>query len=514
MSTNVYNWLACSSSCGTCLGSANFCLTCTSQQLASSGQCVSTCPSGTFSSSGACLKCHPDCASCSGPSFSQCSTCPPNLPVLASGRCLPTCSQSQFFDPTSSSCQACDSSCSSCSASGPSHCLACSSSTQVLQAGSCVSANCNGSSDVIPGLGICLSDVVQSTSTNSSAPIPSATGLTDPTVINTHSSLAWWEILLMALGCAFILIVVLMLWRRRARKQRAKQTAMFASAKRLDGGNGWRWRLEQLRKRLFGKKRAYRTEVLPMAYHDDPRRHDSFPDSSHSRILANPSRLKKLRDMEDKSTDRYSTADDLDNFGYYEDTVHSRSTRTPSTFSIDDHHPRRIERDSLYSEVTGNQRLTPEPRQPLRRDISGPSKLVKNPVLIDLEPREEKVVPSLPFQIVHHHHHPDGGNLASEAQAYAMSVRPELITVSNTQAPAMPSTFIRSTTPMLLTPTPSLIGQTQGQKSYWLTPVVNTHPIGGSQQVHLLDNSLDSDTVVLEPMYTGSSHNPFRQEAF
>jgi hypothetical protein len=312
----------------------------------------------------------------------------------------------------------------------------------------------------------------------------------------------------MALGCAFILIVILMLWRRRARKQRAKQTAMFASAKQLDGGNGWRWRLEQLRKRLFGrKKRAYRTEVLPMAYHDDPRRHDSFADSSHSRTVS-PSRdleLKRLRDMKDKLRTMDNFIDD------YEDTVHSRSTRTPPTLSsMDDHYPvhnpRRIERDSLYSEVTGNQRHTPEPRQPLRRDISGTSKLVKkNPVLIDLEPREEKMV------------HPDGGNLTSEAQAYAMSVRPGLVTVPNpasAQPPVMPSTFIRTTTPILLTPTPPLVGQIQGRQ-YWLTPVVNTHPIGGPQ--HLLDNpsALSLDTVVLEPTHTGgSSHNPFRQGPF
>ena len=331
--------------------------------------------------------------------------------------------------------------------------------------------------------------------------MPSVTGLTEPTVINnTHPLLAWWQILLMALGCAFIFIVILMLWRRRARKQRAKRTAMFASAKKLDGGNGWRWRLEQLRKRLFGKKkRAYDAEVLPMTYHDDPRRHDSFADSSHSPITGSPNLKKKLRDMEDRS----HTADDFDNFTrHYEDTVRSRSTRTPSTFSsIDDHYPvhnpRRIERDSLYTEVTGNQRLTPEPRQPLRKDISGSSKLVKNPILIDLEPREEKMVPppSLQFQIVH----PDGGSLASEAQAYAMSVRPGLVT----QPSGMQSTFIRSTTPILLTSTP---GQTQGQQSYWLTPV-NPHPIGGPQH--------NLDTVVLEPTHTGgSSNNPFRQGAF
>ena len=385
--------------------------------------------------------------------------------------------------------------------------MACSSSTQVLQAGLCVSANCNGSSDVIPGLGICLSDLVQvSTST---ASVPGATGL--PTVINDRRSLAWWEILLMALGCAFIFILILMLWRRRARKQRAKQTAMFASAKRLDGGNGWRWRLERLRERLFGKKMGpYHTDVLPMAYHDDPRRSDV---SSHSRIPVSSNRdyqVKKLRDMEE-SVNRHTTADDFDEFiGHYEDTMHSRSSGTPSTLSlIDDHYPvhnpRRIERDSLYSEVTGSQRHTPEPRQPLRRDASVISKVVKNSVLIDLE--EKVAPPSLSL-------HP----ISTEAQTYAMSVRPGLVAVSSNtasaQPPATPSTL--ATTPMLLTPAPPLIGQAQG--SYWLTPVVNTPPIGGPpQQLHLVNNPSASsvDTVVLQPMNTGgSSRNPFRQGAF
>jgi hypothetical protein len=290
---------------------------------------------------------------------------------------------------------------------------------------------------------------------------------------------------------------------------------MFASAKRLDGGNGWRWRLEQLKKRLFGKKKpAYNTEVLPMAYHDDPHHHDG---SSYSRNPVSPNRdykLKKLRDMEDKSTNRH-TADNLDNFiGHYEDTIHSRSSRNPSLLSsIDDHYPvhnrRRIERDSLYSEVTGNQRHTPEPRQPLRRDASGTLKLVKKPVLIDFETREEKVATaSLPSRNVY--------PMATEAQAYAMSVRPGLITVNPSTAAAQPTTLPSTfaTTPVLLTPAPPLIGQTQGQGSYWLTPVLNTHPIGGpQQQLHPAASSLD--TVVIQPMNTGgSSRNPFRQGAF
>lgn len=302
----------------------------------------------------------------------------------------------------------------------------------------------------------------------------------------------------MALGCAFIFIIIIMLWRRRARKQRAKQTAMFANAKRLDGGNGWRWRLENLRRRLFGKKKN--AEVLPMAYRDDGDRYDSLAVPPHLRSLKRDIKPDKLHDVEI----RKDTADDYDNFiGHYE---HSRSSRTPSTLSsIDDHYnPRRIERDSWYSQATGNQRLTPEPRQPLKRDASGASKLVKTPVLVNLE--EEK----------------GGGSLPTKAQTYAMSVHPGLITAStntaSSQPPAVPSSFIRTTTPVALTPTPPLIGQKQVQGPFWLSPIVNTHPIGGSQQqFHLLDNPSTSsvDAVVLQPMNTGgSSRNPFRQGAF
>ena len=261
------------------MGSADYCLTCPNEQLAFTGQCVASCPTGTFSSSGACLQCHPDCASCTGSSFNQCSACSTKLPVLTAGRCLPTCGQSEYFNPTSSTCQNCDSSCSSCSDSGPTHCLACSSSSQVLRAGSCVVANCTESSNVIPGLGVCLSDLVQmppnfttststSASSSSSGPVHSGTAQDSTTITQVH--LLWWQILLMVLGCIFILALILVLWRRCARKQRAEETAMFVSAKHLDGGNGWKWRLQQFKRFLFGgKKGGYDADNPPMTYFGD-----------------------------------------------------------------------------------------------------------------------------------------------------------------------------------------------------------------------------------------------------
>ena len=264
---------------------------------------------------------------------------------------------------------------------------------------------------------------------------------------------------------------------------------MFASAKRLDGGNGWRWRLEQLKKRLFGKKHGYDTEVLPMAYYDDARYRDSLTVKSHSRNPVTPNRLEKLRDVEDKSSTRHTADSDLDSFiGEYEHSIRT---------SIDDrYNPRRIERDSLYSQATGNQRFTPEPRQPLRRDAYGTSKLMKTPVLIDLETSEERGA------------HTSTGGVATEAQAYAMSVRPGLITVGGSIQPAMPSSFIRTTSPIVLTPTPPQTGGMPGQGPYWISPVVNAHSV--VQPFHFLDDPMDA--VVLEPMNTGgSSRNPFRQ---
>lgn len=287
--------------------------------------------------------------------------------MLTSGRCLPTCSQSQFFDKTSSSCQSCDSSCSSCSGAGPSNCLACSSSNQILRGGTCTATTCAASTSVVSGLGICLSDLVDvptPSGTNTLPPLPSITGLDTPApsattqVSTTKRSLAWWEILLMALGCAFIFVVILMLWRRHARKKRAKATAKFASTKNLHRG-GWRYRLVRFGEKLFGHKRSH------LAYPEEPE----------------PIRMEKLRAAEEA---RYEHDMDklLDSYDY----SRAGSRRGPSPLpSLHDYErdPQRgrlvkqptggatLSDRSLYSQVTGLPRMTAEPRQPVRtaRDL-------------------------------------------------------------------------------------------------------------------------------------------------
>ncbi|KAI6037038.1 growth factor receptor domain-containing protein [Pisolithus microcarpus] len=380
---------ACDSTCSTCAGSASYCLTCANNKLASNGQCVSSCPSNTFSSSGACVACHPDCATCSGSAFNQCTSCNQTLPVLTNGRCLATCSQNQYFDTTSSTCQSCDSSCSSCSGSGPSNCLACSSSSQVLRGGSCTAANCSSGTSIVPGLGACLSELVLvPSSTGGSAALPSISGLSSPVTTTTSQSLSWWEILLMTLGCAFIFIAFLWCWRRRARKQRAKETAAFASAKALDRKTNWRQRLMA----LFG--------------------HSPKPAPPDNEEIT----LWKLRAAEEAHHDR-----ELEKLiGAYEysragssrgpsplPSLHDRKSHGPHDY--DSH---RLSRESLYSQVTGMPRNGPEPRQPVKSNpltsrfstTTVGSSVCKKPSILKRELTPRKPPPT-------------------DAEAYATSVR-------------------------------------------------------------------------------------------
>ncbi|KDR68444.1 hypothetical protein GALMADRAFT_257172 [Galerina marginata CBS 339.88] len=374
--------IPCDSSCTTCAGTPTFCLSCPNNQLASNGKCISNCPSGTFSASGQCLACHPDCTSCSGGAFNQCTSCPANRPVLSNGRCLPTCSQSQFFDPTSSSCQTCDSSCSSCSGPGPSNCLACSSSTQVLRQGSCVAANCQSSSNVIAGLGVCLSDLVvlKPSGTGTAAPLPSITGIDIPTTVVKSRRLEWWQILLMALGCAFIFLVVIWLFRRRQRKQRAKKTALFSTGSAVNRGRtSWRWRLIRFGEKLFGHNRSRRVVAHPNIVHLGPVRPDEGEDVKLTKLRAaeearmlpsSPSPPPRPAPPSSHDVDMinlissYNRPESPERTRYYPDHY-----RHPDQRSISDASSR-MSAGSMYSQMTGVPRRAPDPRQPVKKDLT------------------------------------------------------------------------------------------------------------------------------------------------
>ncbi|THG97507.1 hypothetical protein EW026_g4507 [Hermanssonia centrifuga] len=161
-----------------------------------------------------------------------------------------------------------------------------------------------------------------------------------------------------------------MLWRRHARKKRAKATVMFATAKRLHRKGGWRYRLVRFGEKLFGHKRSY-----PV----DPREQERI-------------QMEKLRSSEEARYNR-----DMDKFIDAYDYSRAGSSRGPSPIPSlyererererahdrlvnqrtgNNLHHRRLSgasltNGSLYSQVTGMPKRAPEPRQPVRnaRDL-------------------------------------------------------------------------------------------------------------------------------------------------
>lgn len=340
---------ACDSSCSTCAGSSGYCLTCAGGLLASNGRCVNSCPLNTFNSNRSCVPCHPDCATCTGNAFNQCSSCAKNLPVLTGGRCLATCSQDQYFDTTSSTCQSCDNSCSSCSGPGGNNCLACSDTSQVLRKGACVAADCDSGTNVVPGLGVCLSELV-ATPSGTSPPLPSITGLSSPAITTTHQLLQWWEILLMALGCAFIFMVFLWCWRRRARKQRAKATAAFASTKALDNKDKWRTRIM----RFFGQSRR-----------------ETPPDNDEIALWKLRAAEEARHEMEmEKLIGAYQYQRSREGSALdHPRSIYEYEQGSRDGGVHDDRSSQCLSRESMYSQVTGMPRSRPEPRQPIKSNV-------------------------------------------------------------------------------------------------------------------------------------------------
>jgi hypothetical protein len=203
-------------------------------------------------------------------------------------------------------------------------------------------------------VGACITQLVSVPSkTNGDPPLPTISGIDTPTQVKRP--LEWWQILLMALGCAFIFLVILLLWRRRARKQRAKQTAAFASIKSLDG-KGWRARLLRLGERLFGHSGRSRPPA------------PKFGDATTASI--SPSEDLKLMMLREQEEERHQKEMEKI-FGAY-GLSRAGSSRAPSAFDND----RRSEFSdpSIYSQVTGLPRRGPEPRLPVKKSMTEASR--------------------------------------------------------------------------------------------------------------------------------------------
>jgi len=145
----------------------------------------------------------------------------------------------------------------------------------------------------------------------------------------------------MALGCAFIFVAFLYCWRRRARKQRAKDTAAFASAKALNHKSNWRQRLMRFGEKLFGHSPS------------EPR-----PDSEEIALW-------KLRAAEE-ARHNLELEKLIEGYGLSRESSPHESKR----LELQDYEAyrshQRLSGASLYSEVTGMPQRGPEPRQPVK----------------------------------------------------------------------------------------------------------------------------------------------------
>ncbi|KIJ32416.1 hypothetical protein M422DRAFT_35819 [Sphaerobolus stellatus SS14] len=476
----------CDSSCTACTGSSTFCLSCSSSKLASNGTCITSCPSSTFSSTGSCLSCHPDCATCSGSGFNQCLTCPSSLPVLSNGRCLPTCAKNEFLDSTGK-CTTCDASCSSCAGPGANQCLACAATGTVLTGGTCTKATCTSSTSVVPGLGVCLSQLVKVADPAASpAPLPTFTAPAPTQAAKSGTGsigrrLTWWEILLMALGCAFIFVVFMWLWRRHARKKRAQKTATFA--RRLDQKAVWRRRFARFAE-LFSRKKK----------NHSPAR-DGLP--MHEMGWVKESEYDRLMRMREEEAARHALEMGKLESAYAKSFAEGKVSRQPSIKSKNDvptpmqHHlnvhlnvnparnPNRTSAPSLYSQLTGLPRNGPEPKQPTR-DLD-----------LDLERGDRLLssrfsVTTAATSVYPRDHHPEAlppmPTYLTDAEAYAAVHKPKIETVM---------------------PTPPLA---QHATSYWIVPADNNMLIDAPLvdiPIHNTGSSAGSSNV--------GSRNPFRR---
>jgi hypothetical protein len=196
--------------------------------------------------------------------------------------------------------------------------------------------------------------------------------------------LEWWQILLMALGCAFIFLVFLMCWRRRARRRRAQRTAAFAQAKDItpQGMSKWRWRLVQLGERVFGHKRnnaqtrgdielgntqedrkLMQAKLLADAKHEQDM--DKLIESYQRSLRRDWSRSSRAPTTKTKSTEKIERSDrsERSRHVYHH---HHHHTQDLLDLGSDSEGGNRFSSGSLYSQVTGLPRRGPEAKQPVR----------------------------------------------------------------------------------------------------------------------------------------------------
>ncbi|KAG6831426.1 hypothetical protein H0H92_010639 [Tricholoma furcatifolium] len=164
----------------------------------------------------------------------------------------------------------------------------------------------------------------------------------------------------MALGCAFIFLVIIWCCRRRARKQRAKKTTMFAAEPAyVRTKSGWRWRLIRFGEKLFGHKRSRKADLV--IRHQVPQDTEAF-------------RLEKIRAAEEARSEE-DLVQLIGDYNYpdspvatrHEQQYHTHNDRLAPGDRRSFDAASRVSAPSIYSQMTGMPHRTPDPRQPLKQ---------------------------------------------------------------------------------------------------------------------------------------------------
>ncbi|XP_064168245.1 proprotein convertase subtilisin/kexin type 5 [Anguilla rostrata] len=116
----------CGAHCDAC-ADARSCYRCSFLYLLLDGACKASCPEGFFEDldQGRCVRCHPTCATCSGPLPDDCEACSALYPKLYEGTCLEACPAGTYYETAAGECQECDQTCAECSGPLPTQCSRC-----------------------------------------------------------------------------------------------------------------------------------------------------------------------------------------------------------------------------------------------------------------------------------------------------------------------------------------------------------------------------------------------------
>lgn len=172
------------------------------------------------------------------------------------------------------------------------------------------------------------------------------------------------------------------------RKRRAAATANFAAAKNLNHSRSWRYRLVRFGEKLFGHRKGQRWMMPPehgdikmdklrvaeeARFERDLEKTRIAEDTRHERDMARlrDSSLRHNREME-KFINSYEytragssrAPSPLPSLRDYDGDRHSH--KASSKGSDRGHITNDLAEQSLYSQVTGQPRKAPEPRQPIR----------------------------------------------------------------------------------------------------------------------------------------------------